>query len=170
MFLIEAPPPRAAAVAARLTRALQDVGLELVPTAERLRELHAVQTTYLLIFQVLGGLGLLLGSIGLGAVVLRNALERRSELALCAAVGYAPRALRRLLWTEHGLLLALGVACGAGAAALAVFPGWTRPGAPLAVWPLVGLIAAVTASGALWVWLASAAATRGPLLAALRAE
>ena len=33
-----------------------------------------------------GGLGLLLGSVGLGVVVLRNVLERRGELALLLAV------------------------------------------------------------------------------------
>jgi len=44
-----------------------------------------VQNTYLNTFQVLGALGLLLGSAGLGVVVLRNVLERRAELAAMLA-------------------------------------------------------------------------------------
>ena len=47
------------------------------------------------IFQLLGGLGLLLGSVGLGVVVLRNVLERRGELAILRAVGFRRRSLRR---------------------------------------------------------------------------
>ena len=65
----------------RSSRALQDAGLELTPAAQRLNEFNAVQNTYLSTFQVLGGLGLLLGSAGLGVVVLRNVLERAANWA-----------------------------------------------------------------------------------------
>ena len=74
--------------ATTLTKSLSDVGLELQPTAERLDAFHAVQNTYLSIFQLLGALGLLLGSVGLGLVVLRNTQERRGELALLSALGF----------------------------------------------------------------------------------
>jgi len=46
-----------------------------------------VQNTYLGTFQILGGLGLLLGSAGLGIVVLRNVLERRGELGVAGGGG-----------------------------------------------------------------------------------
>jgi len=38
--------------------------------------------------QTLGGLGLVLGTIGIAAVTARNVLERRRELALFSAAGY----------------------------------------------------------------------------------
>ena len=41
-----------------------------------------------------GLLGLLLGSAGLGVVVLRNVLERRGELGLLQAVGFPRRSIR----------------------------------------------------------------------------
>ncbi len=44
-----------------------------------------VQNTYLSAFQLLGTLGLLLGTIGLGISQLRGAMERRSELAAMRA-------------------------------------------------------------------------------------
>ena len=56
--------------------------------AQRLAAFHRVENTYLSTFQSLGGLGLVLGTIGLAAVLLRNVLERRRELALLRAVGY----------------------------------------------------------------------------------
>ena len=127
MFLIDATAEEMETTASNLTRALGDIGLEVTPTAARLEEFNAVQNTYLLIFQALGGLGLLLGSVGLGMVVLRNVLERRSELAIASAVGFPSRSIRKLVWSEHGLLLALGLASGVLAALVAVLPGATRP-------------------------------------------
>ena len=161
-----APVEEIQQVAANLTFALEDIGLEVTSTQDRLAEFNAVQNTYLLIFQALGGLGLLLGSVGLGMVVLRNALERRSELALTSAVGFPTRAVRQLVWSEHGLLLGLGLASGVVAALLAVLPGSSN----LSLVPMALLIVGVAASGAVWVWLATVAATRGPVLAALREE
>jgi len=86
MFLLDAPSNSVAKVSATLSRALEDAGLELTPAARRLNEFNAVQNTYLGTFQVLGGLGLLLGSAGLGVVVLRNVLERLVLLAEGASV------------------------------------------------------------------------------------
>jgi len=60
MFLLDAPSNRVADLSATLSRALQDVGLEMTPTVQRLNAFNAVQNTYLGTFQVLGGLGLLL--------------------------------------------------------------------------------------------------------------
>ena len=153
-------------VAANLTFALEDIGLEITTTKDRLAAFNAVQNTYLLIFQALGGLGLLLGSVGLGMVVLRNALERRSELALTSAVGFPTRAVRQLVWSEHGLLLGLGLTSGVVAALLAVLPGTSD----LSLIPMALLVVAVAISGAAWVWMATVAATRGPILSALREE
>src|SRR5262249_9308408 len=99
MFLMDGPSNDT--IAAALTRGLQDVGFELTRATERLAEFNAVQNTYLNTFQVLGGLGLLLGSVGLGVVVLRNVLERRGELAVLLAVGFRRRTVRRLVVSEH---------------------------------------------------------------------
>ena len=75
-------------------------------TTDRLAEFHRVENTYLSTFQALGGLGLLLGTVGLGAVLLRNALERRRELALLEAVGYRRGHFLLMAVAENTLLLA----------------------------------------------------------------
>jgi len=169
-FLIDAPPGRADAVSATLSRALQDVGLELTPAARRLADFGAVENTYLSIFQALGGLGLLLGSVGLGIVVLRNVLERRSELALLRAVGFRSWALSWVVLAEHWGLLGLGILGGVVAAVVAVAPALRSPGAGVPGLSLALTLVAVVASGLLWTWLATALALRGPLLSALRNE
>jgi len=170
MFLIDAPSNGVSQVSATLSRAMQDVGLELTPAAQRLAQFNAVQNTYLGTFQVLGGLGLLLGSVGLGIVVLRNVLERRGELAVLLAVGFRARLLQKLVLIEHGALLALGLSLGVAAAAVAVLPALLSPAAQLPYGSLAITLGAVLINGALWTWVATRGALRGNLLDALRNE
>jgi ABC-type antimicrobial peptide transport system permease subunit len=170
MFLVDAPSNNVTQVAKLLTRALQDRGLELTPAADRLNAFNAVQNTYLNTFQVLGALGLLLGSAGLGVVVLRNVLERRAELAVMLAVGFRPPALRRWVICEHAVLQCAGLLLGILAAGLAVLPVLLSPGAAVSTGPLILTLALVFASGILWTWAAARVALRGDLLTALRDE
>jgi ABC-type antimicrobial peptide transport system permease subunit len=117
-----------------------------------------------------GGLGLLLGSAGLGVVVLRNVLERRGELALLAAVGFPPRALRWLVICEHAALQGLGLLAGLAAAFLAVLPVLLSPGTQISLRSLSITLGLVFLSGLFWTWVAARLALRGELLAALRDE
>ncbi len=167
-FLVETPPGRESAVAATLSRSLQDVGFEASPTWERLAQFNAVQNTYLDTFQLLGGLGLLLGSAGFGVIVLRNLQERRGELGLMLALGFEPRFLVRLAWLENGLLLACGLGLGIAAAAVAVAPSLRPGGAPLPWTSLTATMGIVLINGLLWTWIAARRAISGPLLLALR--
>lgn len=169
-FLIDAPASRVDEVRRALGRALADVGLDVVRGQQRLAEFNVVQNTYLSVFQTLGGLGLLLGSAGLGMVVLRNVMERRGELALLRAVGYRRGLLRWLVLAEHLWLLVLGVGCGVITALVAVLPALASPATTVPVGTLALTLGGVMAGGVLWVWLASVFALRGPLLAALRNE
>ncbi len=170
MFLIDAPTNRVADVSAVLSRAMEDVGLELTSATRRLNEFNAVQNTYLGTFQILGGLGLLLGSAGLGIVALRNVLERRGELGLLVAVGFRKRALQWMLLSEHGALLGVGLGIGLLAAVVAILPSLISPSAEIPFASVAITLGAVLLNGALWTWIATRIAVRGNLLAALRNE
>jgi ABC-type antimicrobial peptide transport system permease subunit len=170
MFLVDAPSNRVTDVRALLTKGLQDVGLELTSATTRLAAFNEVQNTYLGTFQVLGGLGLLLGSAGLGVVVLRNVLERRGELALLLAVGFRPSALKWMVVSEHGALLVAGLGLGTLAAAMAVLPAILTPGSSVPYGPLALTLLGVLLNGALWTWVATVTALRGRLVDALRNE
>jgi ABC-type antimicrobial peptide transport system permease subunit len=170
MFLIDAPSNSVSQISATLSRAFQDVGLELTLAAQRLDQFNAVQNTYLGTFQILGGLGLLLGSAGLGVVVMRNALERRGELALLLATGFRRPTLQWLVLSEHAALLGLGIAVGIISAAVAVLPALLSRAAQLPYLSLSLTVVAVLLNGALWTWVATRLALRGDLLKALRNE
>jgi ABC-type antimicrobial peptide transport system permease subunit len=121
-------------------------------------------------FQALGGLGLLLGTVGLGAVLLRNALERRKELALLRAVGYRQRHLSLMVLAENALLLALGLGTGTACALVAIAPAVLERGGTFPALSLGVLLVTVAVVGLLVSRAAVSLMHRAPLLAALRSE
>jgi putative ABC transport system permease protein len=170
MFLVDAPEDKAEAVAGKLSTQLRDFGLELTLATQRLAEFNTVKNTYLSIFQLLGGLGLILGSVGLGLVVLRNVLDRRGELAMLRAVGFDKVALKRMVFSEHSGLCLCGLACGVIAALVAVGPVLASPGAKVPYLSLTLTIVAIGISGLVWIWIATVFALSGKPLDALRNE
>jgi ABC-type lipoprotein release transport system permease subunit len=169
-FLIDTSPGQAGAVARALTAALSDYGFAVQPTEALLASYHKVENTYLSTFRALGGLGLLLGTVGLAAVLMRNALERRRELALLRATGYRRRHLFAIVLAENAYLLLMGLATGAACAALATAPAVSARGGHVPVASLAVLLALVAATGIASSAAATAAALRAPLLGALRSE
>ena len=168
-FLLDLPAEKSSAVAATLEERLADFGFDVVPTSERLAAFHRVENTYLSTFQTLGGLGLVLGTLGLATVLLRNVLERRRELALLRAVGYRSSNLILMVTAENALLLFCGLATGTACALLAIAPALSSRGGQLPGLSL-GLLLAVLAAGLVSSLLATVAALRSPLLPALRSE
>jgi ABC-type antimicrobial peptide transport system permease subunit len=174
LFLIDDPAARdrasADALAATLERELAPFGFDATSTVERLASFHRVENTYLSTFQALGGLGLLLGTVGLAAIMFRNVLERRRELALLRAVGYDRRAVSIVIIGEAALLLGSGLGAGLACAALASAPAWigragAGPGSGLIV-----LVIAIAITGLLASAVATRAALNGRILDGLRAE
>ena len=156
-------------VAATLEERLEPYGVDAQSSLRKLEAYHRVENTYLSTFQTLGGLGLILGTIGLAAVTLRNVFERRRELALLAAAGYRVRELSVLVVSETLALVMIGLGVGVAAALLSIAPVLMarggRPPALSMIW-----LAAVAVSGVLASLLATRAVRRLPLVASLRSE
>jgi putative ABC transport system permease protein len=169
-LLIDAPEARAGEIAKAIEETAGDLGADAVSTVERLAGFHTVENTYLSTFQTLGGFGLLLGTVGLAAVVLRNVLERRRELALLGAVGYERAHMFVIIVAENLLLLACGLAVGTACALVAIAPAAAEHGSRLITSSGAWLVVAVFVAGLLSSVVATRAALRTPLLAALRSE
>ena len=171
VLLVQSGRDETAQVRAALEDGLVDLGPSVVGTAERLAQFHRVENTYLSTFQTLGGLGLLLGTLGLATVLLRNVLERRRELALLSAVGYRRAHVLMMVVAENALLLGGGLAAGAVCAGLAIAPAVVERGGRV---PLTSggvlLLFGVFTTGVLSSVIALRAATRTPLLTSLRSE
>jgi ABC-type lipoprotein release transport system permease subunit len=170
-LLVDVAADRAARTASAIEEGAGDLGADAVETTARLAEFHTVENTYLSTFQTLGGLGLLVGTIGLAAVVLRNVLERRRELALLGAVGYRRGHVFTIVVAENLLLLSWGLVIGIVCALVAIGPAIAERGGRLpATSSSALLVVAVLAAGLVSSVVATRAALRTPLLSSLRSE
>ena len=169
-FLIEVPPKDAAQLSSILETGLTEYGFDADLVANRLADFLAVQNTYLSTFQTLGGLGLLLGTLGLATVMLRNVVERRSELALLRAVGMTGSNVAVIVLAENAFLLLWGLASGIVSALLAMLPHLLSTGADIPWLSGIAILLAVLITGMLAALLAVLDAVRAPILATLRAH
>ncbi len=169
-FLIETPPVQSEAVAQALEQNLRDYGYDAVQTATLLKNFQAVENTYLSVFQALGGMGLLLGTLGLGIVLIRNVIERRGELALLRALGFRRAILMQMLLLENSFLILAGILIGSVAALVAVAPHLASRSAQAPWLSLGATLLAVLVTGLLASAISVIAATRIALLPALKAE
>lgn len=166
VFLLDAAPGADAA----FEPALAGYGFDMTTTAERRASYHRVENTYLSTFQSLGALGLVLGTIGLSAILLRNLLERRRELALLRAVGYQPFHLAKMTLAENLFLLMAGLGIGTACALVAVLPTVLQRGGSPPLLSLLLLLGIVAAAGVAASLVALRFLGRAPILDALRSE
>ncbi len=170
IFLADVPGKILGSVKRDLIHALQDVGLDLTTATGRLEKFNVVQNTYLSIFLILGAFGIIIGTVGMGIVILRNVIERRGELALLRAVGFPRKAISGILFYENWLLFVMGLVIGLACGILAVLPNIISSGVKLPYGLLIIIIGSMVLSGGLWIYSASIFATKGDLLGALRKE
>jgi ABC-type antimicrobial peptide transport system permease subunit len=167
LFLIEAESAQAGTL---LEERFADRGFDATRSADRLASYLVVENTYLSTFLALGGLGLLLGTLGLAVVMVRNVIERRAELALLQAVGFNRSSISWLVLAENVFVLVFGILVGTVTALLAVSPHLlSRLAEP--PWGSLSLtLLAILFTGLLAGVLAVKLSLRGPLTPALRRE
>lgn len=169
-FLIQTPPDATNSVERTLEQELSTYGFDATRSDRKIADFLGVQNTYLSTFQTLGGIGLVLGSIGLAAVLLRNIWERRGELALMRALGFAQSALAWMVVAENLILVLLGLGVGVGCAIIAVLPSVLRDPSSLPLKSLGITLAAVVIVGGGASIVAIRGAIRAPLITSLRRE
>ena len=121
-FMLTGNKEDAKKLAVHLEDRLFQHGMEFRDSLDKLAELQKVENTYLSIFQGLGGLGMLIGTCGLGLVVVRNLVERAQEFALFEAIGYQLNYLRKNVFFEHARLAFWGIVLGSVSAILGITP------------------------------------------------
>ena len=88
MFLVDVAGDEKEKTIGEVTKGLDQRGVAFESAPERLAAYAQVQNTYISIFSVLGGLGVLLGTVGVGLLIARNVLERRAEMGVMNALGF----------------------------------------------------------------------------------
>lgn len=168
-FLIKTPPELREETGQILEKTLGDYGFDLTSASARLASYRSVENTYISTFQSLGGLGVLLGTLGLALVLFRNIIERRGELATLRAFGFRRQLLSRMLLLESCFLLTTGMLIGIVAALVAVLASQGH----LPTFPWLSLtitLLFIFGFGIIANAVAVAVALRSPLLATLKSE
>ena len=169
-FLIDTQRERADVASKELSSVLGDYGMSVTPTWEKLARLNAVENAYISMFQVLGGLGLLLGSFGVAVTLLRNVMERRAELGLLRAVGFQMNAIWQLVVKESLYLMIWGLGLGVLASLLAIGPVLIEQWNPsMMVW-LVTMVTLLCCLGLIFSWRAGTFALKQAKVEVLRTE
>jgi len=170
VWLIDAPASELAAITTHLEDRLSDFGVDVSDTHQRWASYHQVENTYLATFQALGSLGLLLGTIGLGAVLARNILERRKEIGLLSAIGFSPADIKGMVLSEGLVLVAGGLVLGTGCALVAILPALRDRAQSLPLASLGLLLLAVVFTGAVASLLAIRLTAGTPIVEAIKSE
>ena len=155
-------------IAVLLEDRLDRFGFDATTAVQKLLSFLRVEHTYLSTFQLLGGLGLLLGTLGLAIVLMRNVVERRGELATLRALGFPQLSLVHMILAENAFLLTTGLSIGSFSALIAVAPELAKIEADW--FSLAAILLAVFAVGMLASTAAVLLALRAPLLPSLKNE
>lgn len=127
LFLADTPGIPAA-TRGILQKSLTDFGATVTSTSDRLAAFHSVENTYISIFNVLGGLGVILGAAGLGLVTARNLSERRHEFARLHQMGVSRKIIRSLIVRETRQFILWAVGIGLLAAVVSILPALPKTG------------------------------------------
>ena len=153
IMLIDGPEENIVAVEELLTNYLTDYGIEINSASKRLTEFYSVTNTYLTIFMILGGLGVILGTLGLGIVLMRNMIERKHEIAIFEALGFRKTQIFKIIFNENLFLLMTGIIIGFLSATIAILPSILSPAFHIPGNFLFVLVLIVFMSGLLWIYI-----------------
>ena len=152
-----------------LIERLENYGVNIEKTTDRLASFYKVTNTYLSVFGVLGAMGMIIGICGLGFVLLRNYNQRKYEFALMLATGFHVKKIRRMIISEQILILFAGVSAGTISALVATLPSIkSNPDIP---WlSLILMIMAIVITGLSALFLSVRSVTNSSLTASLKRE
>jgi putative ABC transport system permease protein len=170
IILTDAPAVKQDLISEVLSQSLVDYGIEVAPASQRLATFNSVENTYLTVFMVLSGLGFIIGTIGLGIILLRNIYERRQELALMISMGYSRKQVFHIVFTENFCLLAAGFLIGLMSAIVGILPSLISPSFKVQGGFVIMLTTVIFISGLLWIYFPLKGALKKPLITALRGE
>lgn len=104
VFLLKVNEAEKEEVKTLLSQALNEYGVKVSTTSERLKQFNTVTDTYLTIFLTLGGIGLLLGIMSFIIVVRKNLAMRRREIDLYRTLGFTDKSIENILYRENRLV------------------------------------------------------------------
>jgi hypothetical protein len=170
VMLVDGPSAQSSRITETLETRLRDYGMMVTPAPARLASFNAVENTYLSVFMMLGGLGVMIGTIGLGIVLIRSISDRKRELSICLALGLGRKYILKLMIAEHLLLLFDGLLTGLVAALPVILPLLFLPGNKVPWLSISIILSVILLNGLLWIMVTARATVPSEPVSGLRAE
>ncbi|MCX6232421.1 MAG: FtsX-like permease family protein [Bacteroidetes bacterium] len=171
LMLVDVAANRNAALQQYLSSSFRDYGMDISSCNERLSSFNSVNNTYLTVFMILAGLGLLIACLGIGIILYRNMLDRRQEIALMLALGFGRKKIFRLILSENIFLLCCGIITGLAASFIGLLPSllsgnyYSRD-----MLFVIVLLIVIILHALLWIYLPVRTLMKQQLIPALRNE
>jgi ABC-type antimicrobial peptide transport system permease subunit len=122
IFLADGDPELSELYIKTLSERLSEYGVHFESAGERLASFFVVTNTYLSVFTILGGIGMILGVAGLGLILIRNFNQRKRDFGLMLAEGFSLNSIRSIIFGEHVRILLAGIFTGLVSALVATRP------------------------------------------------
>lgn len=170
VLLLEAPEDMSGEVSEELHYGLAAQGAAITKTTDRLATFDSVTNTYLDIFLSLGGIALILSTLGISVLVYANIYKQAPVFSMMQAIGIRRKIIRKQILAENMLLLSSGVLIGAIASIAVQLPGMSQHSFVSTIMPTLLLIALLLINGLLWIGVATLLSLRKVSGKALRNE
>ena len=170
IMLIDAPDEYQEKISAILNAGFVDYGIEISRATERLAEFNSVTNSYLSVFMGLGGLAVIIGTIGLGIMMMRNLMDRKNELAMMQALGFNKNQIFTIILKENVLILLTGLIIGMLAALIGILPSIISPSFEIPGTFIFTLMTMVALNGFLWIYFPLRYSLRSNIINSLRKE
>lgn len=157
-------------VRAEISRSLARLGPDIESCVSRLNRFGAIQNTYLMVFLSLGGIGLIIGTLGLSIILRRNLLERRGEIACLRSLGFSRRRIAFMLTIEHMILFDCALLTAMIAAASAGIPAMISPSGNPPWLEMIILIFVLWLFALIFIVSAAYSASKGDIISGLRGD
>ena len=112
VFLVKTNESETEEVKTLFLQALNEYGVRVSTTNERLKLFNTVTDTYLTIFMTLGGLGLLLGIMSFIIVIRKSLTSRLKEIEILKITGYPNAKIEQTLIRENLIVPLYAIATG----------------------------------------------------------
>ena len=138
VLLLKVDEPDVDRSALLLSQALNEYGIRITPTAQRLSEFNRVTDTYLDIFLALGGIGLLLGIMSFIIVVRKDLVSRKEQIVLYRSLGFSDNKIEPMLLSENRLVPLYAIFTGILGSLIGISAGFTNVG--IWLWVMVAVL------------------------------
>ncbi len=139
--LLKVPEDKIEETKALLSQALNNYGVIVTPTSQRLKEFYSVTDTYLTIFLTLGGIGLLLGIMSFIIVIRKNLTSRKNEIIMYRTLGFTKEKIIKILYRENLIIPLYAIISGIISSLIGISLGFSNVG--FSIWLLTLLFAVI---------------------------